>query len=138
MHTHFTVRLPNVQGDASKPTNAAASDPTHDDLSALLPEYASDGAQVVPLRVGSDATEAELRSSWAALHGLPLKVLVRRHRYVLAFALTDCNWAGPQTQDLGLLSEPHICPTPISSLVRCIEPYCGKLSCRDARCLSSF
>ena len=39
---------------------------------------------------------AKLRSTWAAVNGLPEKPRVRRHRYILAFALTDfkvrCTW----------------------------------------------
>ena len=60
-----------------------------DDLSSSIPEYVQGGAQVVPLRVSPQPTEAKLRSTWAAVNGLPEKPRVRRHRYILAFALTD-------------------------------------------------
>ena len=60
-----------------------------DDLSSKIPEYVEGDAQVVPLRVSPQPTEAKLRSTWAAVNGLPEKPRVRRHRYILAFALTD-------------------------------------------------
>ena len=60
-----------------------------DDLSSNLPEYVEGGVQVVPLRVSPQPTETKMRSAWAAVNGLPEKPRVRRHRYILAFALTD-------------------------------------------------
>ena len=60
-----------------------------DDLSGCIPDYVEGGAQVVPLRVSSQPTETKMRSAWAAINGLPEKPKVRRHRYILAFALTD-------------------------------------------------
>lgn len=86
-----------IGGERSPPGSAPGSAPGSvlwhgvelDDLSSGIPEYVEGDAQVVPLRVSPQPTEAKLRSAWAAVNGLPEKPRVRRHRYILAFALTD-------------------------------------------------
>lgn len=59
-----------------------------DDLSELVDSLASD-AVVVPLLLGKKDVEADLYHIEAAQHGLPAKLNVRAHTYILAFALTD-------------------------------------------------
>ena len=64
-----------------------------DDLSQLVDSVAAD-AVVVPILVSGEPLEVDLYSIRAAQHGLPGKVEVYSHGYILAFALTDFKLQG--------------------------------------------
>ena len=78
----------------TKPGSAPGSVLWHgvelDDLSDLIKSVATDGAQVVPIFASKNIKEGvELRGAVAAQNGLPPRIKVMDHQYLLAFALTD-------------------------------------------------
>ena len=82
-------RSPSEQPPGSAPGSVLWHGVELDDLSELITSVTTDGSQVVPLLLSSNAEGVALTGLVAAQHNIAEVVMVRLQQYQLAFALTD-------------------------------------------------